>query len=81
MPGATLPLGVPHHGVGCDPWAVRGQFHWELDDVRPLPDPVPCRGALGLWRLPEDVEKAVREQLEAARDVTATTLRSDEGHE
>ena len=24
-----------------------------------------CKGMLGLWRLPEDVEKAVRAQLEA----------------
>ena len=47
----------------CSPWAIRFQWHWLLADVRPLAEPVPCRGALGLWRLPEDVEKAVREQL------------------
>lgn len=49
----------------CSPWAVRGQYHWNLFDVRPLAEPVPCRGALGLWRLPEDVEEAVLKQLEA----------------
>jgi hypothetical protein len=58
----------------CSPWAAWGQYHWNLFDARALPEPVPCRGALGLWRLPEDVEKAVREQLEA-RDVTATPRR------
>ena len=47
----------------CSPWAARDQYHWLLSDVRPLPEPVPCRGMLGLWRLPEDVEKAVRAQL------------------
>jgi len=47
----------------CSPWAAYGQWHIELADVRPLPEPVPCRGMLGLWRLPDDVEKAVREQL------------------
>ncbi len=31
----------------------------------PLAEPVPCRGALGLWRVPDDVESAVRAQLEA----------------
>jgi hypothetical protein len=51
--------------TGCSPWAVRGQWHIDLANVRPLADPVPCRGALGLWRLPEDAEKAVRAQLEA----------------
>jgi len=48
----------------CSPWAVSGRYHWNLFDARPLPEPVPCRGALGLWRLPADVEKAVRAQLE-----------------
>jgi hypothetical protein len=53
---------------GCSPWAVPGQFHWTLADVRLLPDPVPCKGALGLWRLPEDVEAAVRAQLDSKED-------------
>jgi hypothetical protein len=48
----------------CSPWAIRDQWHIELQHVRRLPEPVSCDGALGLWRLPEDVEKAVREQLE-----------------
>lgn len=54
--GATRPL--------CSPWAVRDQYHWLLAGVRPLAQPVPCRGMLGLWSLPDDVEKAVRAQLE-----------------
>jgi len=53
----------PH--ASCSPWAVPGQRHLMLRNPRPLAKPVPCRGMLGLWRLPEDVEKAVREQLEA----------------
>ncbi|MDE3077782.1 MAG: hypothetical protein KGJ86_20365 [Chloroflexota bacterium] len=51
----------------CSPWAVRGQYHWLLANVRPLASPVPCRGALGLWRLPEDIEQQARTQLETAR--------------
>jgi hypothetical protein len=54
----------PGQRTGCSPWAVRGQWHIELVNVVPLGEPVPCRGKLGLWRLPEDVEKAVRAQLE-----------------
>jgi hypothetical protein len=50
----------------CSPWAADRQYHIELANVRPLAEPVPCRGALKLWPLPEDVEKAVREQLEAS---------------
>jgi ASCH domain len=48
----------------CSPWARHGQHHWMLANPQPLAEPVPCRGMLGLWRLPEDVEKAVRAQLE-----------------
>lgn len=29
--------------------------HLVLEEIRPLAEPVPCRGALGLWRLPEDI--------------------------
>lgn len=61
MPASALP---PSGRTGCSPWAVRGQFHIELASVRPLPEPVPCRGMLGLWRLPGDIEQAVRKQLE-----------------
>ena len=53
--------------VLCSPWSVWGEFHWLLAAVRPLPEPVPCRGMLGLWRLPEDVESAAGAQLKANR--------------
>jgi hypothetical protein len=49
----------------CSGWAQAGQYHWELTGIRPLAEPVPCRGKLGLWRLPRDVEAAVRAQMEA----------------
>ena len=47
----------------CSAWAAGGQWHWHLANVRPLADPVPCKGALGLWHLSDEVEKAVRAQL------------------
>ncbi|MGV9536576.1 ASCH domain-containing protein [Streptosporangium sandarakinum] len=50
----------------CGTWAIRFQRHWKLANPRPLAEPVPCRGRLGLWSLPEDVEAAVRDQLAAA---------------
>ncbi len=36
-----------------------GRYGWLLADVVPLPVPIPCRGALGLWRLPADVRAAI----------------------
>lgn len=47
----------------CGIWGQPGQFHWELDSIRALPTPVPAKGMLGLWKVPEDTERAVREQL------------------
>lgn len=54
----------------CSPWVRLGvSWHWELADVRPLPEPVPCHpGKLGFWKLPAGVEKAVRDQLEEVPD-------------
>lgn len=57
----------PADGGCCAPWGdptYRGRraYHLVLADVRPLADPVPCRGALGLWRPPADV----LERIEAA---------------
>lgn len=60
-----------HRSVGCcSPWGESSPnvFHWVLDDVRPLPEPVPCRGQLGLWRPDTDTLGAVLRQLaEVAR--------------
>jgi hypothetical protein len=45
-----------------DPW-LQGHFGWVLRDVQALPSPVPCRGALKLWALPEGVQVEVLSQL------------------
>lgn len=37
--------------------------HLEFADPRPLAEPIPCRGALGLWTPPADVLAQVQEQL------------------
>lgn len=45
---------LAHHddnGSPCCPvWGEPEVYHWTLDDVTPLPEPVPCKGQLGLWR-------------------------------
>lgn len=43
---------------------VMGPALWGVDDVRPLPAPIPCRGALGLWELPASVQDAALAQVE-----------------
>lgn len=70
--------GQPEKGKWtCSPWSAFGQFHIEVRVIQELPEPVPCRGMLGLWRLPGDVEAQVRKQLEAAE--VPETAREDGG--
>jgi hypothetical protein len=61
----------------CGPWAVPGQRHLALADVRPLAEPVPAKGALSLWCLPDDVEAAVRL---AIGDPSMAATREDHHH-
>jgi hypothetical protein len=49
-----------------DPW-FEGPIGWKLDDLIVLPEAVPCRGAQGLWPVPEDVLAEVRRQSKQAR--------------
>ena len=47
----------------CSPWAHHGPiWHLVFANPRPLDCPIPVRGQLGLWTLPDDVEQAVRRQ-------------------
>jgi ASCH domain len=41
------------------PWAEPRAWHWWLANPRLLAAPVPARGALGLWHVPDDVADAV----------------------
>jgi hypothetical protein len=40
-----------------------GRFAYEIKDATAIAVPVSCVGALGFWKLPEDVEAKVRSQL------------------
>lgn len=78
---ATLPRGAivgvaTVRGVHVWPWAElpREQRVWahgplliELDQVRALATPIPCRGFLGFWPVIDPIADQVREQLEVRR--------------
>lgn len=36
-----------------------------LEEVVALPDPIPCKGSLGFFRIPDEVAEAVRKQVRA----------------
>ncbi len=45
--------------IGCNgcvsPWGMPGHQHLVLTDPRPFPEPIPYRGALGLWNFPDEL--------------------------
>jgi hypothetical protein len=43
----------------CSPWAASGHYHWQLSEVRALPQPLPARGYQKLWRLPDAITQRV----------------------
>jgi hypothetical protein len=38
-------------------------WHWEIDEVIRLDEPVPTSGALSFWTVPDDVLAAVQRQV------------------
>jgi len=47
----------------ADPWfdiEVDGNVGWVLRDVIVLPTPIPCKGAQGLWDVPDSIAKVLQ---------------------
>lgn len=51
----------------CSGWAMPGQCHWQLANPRPFRNPIPAKGALGLWRLTPDQQHEVDLRLRETR--------------
>ena len=39
-----------------------GRYGWVLTDVQRLPEPIPCKGALGLWTVPAEIVAQLKGQ-------------------
>ena len=56
---ATVVIAGYHESGGYyDKWFF-GDYGWILDDVLVLPEPQPCNGMLGLWKVPDDIEEYI----------------------
>ena len=40
-------------------WDEGYRFWWDLSNVRRLPEPIPCRGNVGMWQLPNSLAAKV----------------------
>lgn len=45
-----------------------GPVGWVLRDVHALTQPIPCKGALGLWKVPTEIEEALANVVLSAGD-------------
>lgn len=50
-------------GTCCGPWGFFKAYHWTLDDVVALDEPIPASGALSFWTPSDDVLTAVQQQI------------------
>lgn len=53
--------------VELAPWYISGCYGWVLDNVASFPRPVPVRGMLGCWSVPESVEDELAAQTPTLR--------------
>jgi hypothetical protein len=58
--GAVTFVGSLLPGCGPHPWHAIDQFGWIAHEAKELPEPIPCKGSLGFWRVPDDVAERVR---------------------
>lgn len=55
-----------------DPW-FSGPFGWLLEEATVLLEPVACKGAQGLWEIPEGAMPVVRRRWKAAREAEVSS--------
>lgn len=70
--GVAQIAGYDGKPAGWSPWAHPEQHHWRFANVYDFAEPEPCKGAQGLWTVPDDVAERLRARL---RNPGAATLR------
>ena len=50
-------------------WDEGYPYWWDLSNVMRLPEPIPCRGNVGMWSLPPSIAQSVLEQVHSLQTV------------
>ena len=56
--GTVRVIGCVQDADTYSKWAERGAWHWLLADPVAFAEPIPCKGRLGLWTVPEGLVAA-----------------------
>ena len=51
--------------TGRESWDEGYQYWWDLSNVVRLPDPIPCRGNIGMWQMPAELSTKVEAAAQA----------------
>jgi hypothetical protein len=46
-------------------WHMPGCYGWHFAAVHVLPEPIPCRGALGLWTVPKPALEMIKKSIDS----------------
>ena len=55
--------------TGRESWDEGYQYWWDLSNVVRLPEPIPCRGNVGMWSLPLSIAQSVLDQVHSLQIV------------
>ncbi len=55
--------------TGRESWDEGYQYWWDLSNVVRLPEPITCRGNVGMWSLPPSIAQSVLEQVHSLQTV------------
>ena len=55
--------------TGRESWDEGYPYWWDLSNVARLPEPIPCRGSVGIWLLPPSIAQSVFEQVHSLQTV------------
>ena len=53
----------------CETWDEGYPYWWDLSNVVRLPEPIPCRGNVGMWSLPPSIAQSVLDQVHSLQTV------------
>ena len=55
-------------------WDEGYPYWWDLSNVMRLPEPIPCRGNVGMWSLPPSIAQSVLEQVHSLQTVKSVEV-------
>ena len=63
VPTWPVPANLGKEDLDLGDWSP-GRWAWPLTNIRPLPEPIPCRGSMSVWTPDDSIVQQVAEMLQ-----------------